>query len=135
MQTQRKASLRRPANRVNALSRGLAAALITAVSAMAPQAFAGAPLVDRVVEVRLDAAALDTEAGRKAAYETLQRKAMRACASDREALRLQKITAQACADDLLAQFVASAGHAELTRLHAGAVKLASAGTEPTSEDG
>ena len=127
MQSQRHPRLNTPRRGVNRRRR--AAALVVAViSAVAPQAFAGEMLVDRVVEVRLQVAALATDAGIARAYAKLERKAERACRSDPSALRLQGISAENCAADLMNQFIASASHDGLTAQHAKAVKLAAAAT-------
>lgn len=127
MQSQRHPRLNTPQRAVNRRRRA-AALVVTLISAVAPNAFAGDMLVDRVVEVRLQVAALATDAGVAKAYAKLERKAKRACRSDPSALRLQGISAEDCAADLMDQFIVSASHDGLTAQHDKTVKLAAART-------
>lgn len=74
-------------------------------------------LEERVIEVEIKTADLATESGMIAVYDRLKTKAKRECRADRAALKILSQSVEACAQDLLWQFVESSKLDSLQDFH------------------
>jgi UrcA family protein len=93
-----------------------ALAISTAVAAPSAHAF-DTQWVETTVKVRFNKSDLQAEGGLEQVYEKLERKASRACTSDKTSVAALGQTLAQCEADLLSQFVESADIQKLSTYH------------------